>query len=66
MCEASAYLVDKDGREQLFLKSVDKLTVDGGRVYLVDIFGRQEQLRARIKSLALVDHKILLERVPEE
>ncbi|MDP2870921.1 MAG: CooT family nickel-binding protein [Bacillota bacterium] len=62
MCEANAYLVREDGSEELLLKAVDKLTIDGDTVYLVDVFGRQERLRARVRSLALVDHKILLER----
>ena len=63
MCEANAYLVKEDGHEELLLESVDKLTVEGDLVQLVDVFGRQERLRARIRALALVDHKILLERV---
>ncbi len=62
MCEANAYLVREDGSEELLLKAVDKLTIDGDTVHLVDVFGRQERLRARVRSLALVDHKILLER----
>ncbi len=62
MCEADAYLVREDGFEELLLKAVDKLTVEGDTVQLVDVFGRQERLRARVKALALVDHKILLEK----
>lgn len=63
MCEANAYLVREDGSEELVLKAVDKLTIEGDTVHLVDVFGRQERVRARVMTLALVDHKILLERM---
>ena len=63
MCEANAYLVTEDGQEELLLEAVDKLNVEGETIRLVNIFGRQEIVRARIKALALVDHRIVLEKV---
>ncbi len=60
MCEASAYII-KDGREELILKDVDKLENEDGEVNLVNIFGDQKRIRARVKTLSLVEHKIILE-----
>lgn len=60
MCEANAYMLEGD-KERLIMESVDKLTVEEQGLLLVNIFGEQKLLKARIHSLALVDHKILLE-----
>jgi len=62
MCEANAYLVGKDGKEELFFKDVDVVKQEEDGLLLRDIFGQQKAIRARIKELALVDHKIILER----
>ena len=60
MCEAAAYLL-KDGQEELLLESVDQLETGNGEVKMVNIFGEQKEIRAKIKLLSLVDHKIILE-----
>jgi predicted RNA-binding protein len=60
MCEASAYII-KDGREELLLKDVDKLENGDGEINLVNIFGDQRRVKARLKALSLVEHKIILE-----
>jgi predicted RNA-binding protein len=60
MCEANAYLV-KDGQEKLIMESVDILRPEGKGTYLQDIFGGQRTIKARIKEMNLVDHRILLE-----
>jgi predicted RNA-binding protein len=60
MCEANAYML-KDGKEELVLESVDQVTFEEGHLRLVSIFGEQKVLRAKIKRLALGEHKILLE-----
>ena len=61
MCEANAYLL-KDDREELIMKSVDIIEPEGQEGFrLVDIFGDQKIIQARIKALNLVDHKILFE-----
>ena len=61
MCEANAYLSSGD-KEELILKSVDVVEpqADGGFL-LVDIFGSQKIIKARLKRMNLVDHKILFE-----
>lgn len=63
MCEANAYLVEGE-QEQLLLSSVDVVEPDGTDSWrIVDIFGSQRIIKARIKIMNLVDHKILFEKV---
>ena len=59
MCEANAYLVE-GGKEQLIMESVDKVEPKDNGLRLVNIFGEQKYIQARIEALSLVDHKILL------
>ncbi|RJQ87116.1 MAG: CooT family nickel-binding protein [Desulfobacteraceae bacterium] len=59
MCEANAYLVEGE-KEQLIMESVDTVEPDEEGLRLVNIFGEQKFIKARIHSLSLVDHKILL------
>jgi predicted RNA-binding protein len=60
MCESNAYII-KDGREELFLESVDRLENNDGEIKLTSLFGEQKTFAGRIKTLSLVDHKIILE-----
>jgi predicted RNA-binding protein len=60
MCEANAYLI-KDEEEELIMESVDTLRPEKNGIYLQDIFGGQRTIKARIKEMNLVDHRILLE-----
>ncbi len=60
MCEAAAFMI-RDGKEELILESVDLVEPENGNIRLVNIFGEQKILAARIKQLSLVNHKIILE-----
>lgn len=60
MCEASAYVI-KDGREEMILESIDLLENNNGEITMTNIFGERKQMKARIKRLSLVDHKIILD-----
>lgn len=62
MCEANAYIL-KNGKEELLLEKVDRVLPHEKGLLLQDIFGRQMLLEGRIKELALVDHKIILEEI---
>ena len=55
-------MVDENGRETLILEMVDKVQPQKGSIVLQNIFGQQKIVKAKIKELALVEHKILLER----
>ncbi len=61
MCEANAYLRDGE-KEELLLEMVDKVIPTEDGLLLEDIYGRRKIIKARIKELALVEHKIILER----
>ncbi|MGQ9511752.1 CooT family nickel-binding protein [Thermodesulfitimonas sp.] len=61
MCEANAYL-RKGDKEELVLEMVDKVVPYEDGLLLEDIYGRRKIIKAKIKELALVDHKIILER----
>lgn len=61
MCEASAFIF-KDGKEELLLESVDEVTPEGDRGFrLANIFGEQKIIKAKLKAMNLVNHKILFE-----
>ena len=63
MCEANAYFI-KDDKEELILESVDIVEPGEDNTWrLINIFGNQKDIKARIKKMRLVDHKILFEAI---
>jgi predicted RNA-binding protein len=60
MCEAHAFLLKNDGEEKL-LENVDQVDVDGDEIRMINIFGEQKILKARIKSYNGSKNKIVLE-----
>jgi predicted RNA-binding protein len=60
MCESTAYVL-KNGEEEIILENVDYLENQDGQVKLVNLFGEEKVVDGRVKSLSLVDHKIILE-----
>jgi predicted RNA-binding protein len=48
--------------EELVLEMVDKVIPTEDGLLLEDIYGRRKIIKAKIKELALVEHKIILER----
>ena len=61
MCEASAYLI-QDGKEELILENVDELHREGDVIKMVNLFGDQKALQARIRMISFVENKIVLEK----
>jgi predicted RNA-binding protein len=59
MCEANAYLIQGNAKI-LVMEAVDTVEPEDDGIRLTSIFGDQKFLKARIHSLALVDHNILL------
>lgn len=59
MCESNAYLI-KDGNEKVVMENVDVLRPDDDGIYLENLFGEHLKLKARVKEMDLVDHRILL------
>jgi predicted RNA-binding protein len=61
MCEATAYIVDEEGQEQVLLADVDLIEPqEGGQLRLVSIYGEQKVIKADIKSMSLVNHRVVL------
>lgn len=61
MCETNAYLYD-DGKEELFLDNVDTVRPEDGGLVLRNLFGEEKRLQGRIREIALMKHRIVLER----
>jgi len=59
MCEANAYLI-KDGSEKVIMESVEIMRPEGEYICFENIFGERLEIKARIKEMNLVDHRILL------
>ena len=59
MCEANAYLIEAE-KPKLIMESVDTVEPEEDGLRLVNIFGDQKFVKARIERLSLVDHKVFL------
>jgi len=62
MCEAHAFILKEDGEEML-LENIDLLEVEGDQIRMINIFGEQKILKARIKSYNGSESRILLEAI---
>jgi predicted RNA-binding protein len=62
VCEAHAY-VRKDDKDELFMENVDSVLPYEDGLVLENIFGQRKMIKARIRELALVDHKVILEQI---
>ncbi len=60
MCQSHAYLI-KNGKEELVMEDVSLIKPQGDELLLVGMLGETMQVKARIKELQLMDHRILLE-----
>lgn len=61
MCEANAYIIeDPESEPRLIMESVDTVEPEEEGLRLVNIFGDQKFVKARVESLSLVDHKVYL------
>lgn len=61
MCEANVYLLDKYGNEKLLLEAVDKVIPMDEEILIENIFSQRKVIKAKIKEMALVEHRIILE-----
>ena len=59
MCETNVY-IEKDGREELYLESVDILKPEDGKIYLKNLFGEQKYFEGSIKEISLKKNRIIL------
>lgn len=59
MCEAKVFL-EKDGELKEYMENVVTIRPEGERLLLVDLFGEQRFIKASVKELKLLDHKVIL------
>ena len=62
MCEANVYLVDENGQEKLLLEAVDRIVPQDDSLVMENIFGQRKIVKARIKEMQLVEHRIILQK----
>jgi predicted RNA-binding protein len=62
MCEANAFLLEGDD-PQLIMEAVDTVEPQDDGLRLINIFGEQKFLKARIHSLSLTDNKVFLKKL---
>jgi predicted RNA-binding protein len=63
MCESNVYMIDRNGEEKLVLESVDKIIPTDDSIFLENIFYQTKTVKAKIKEMALVEHRIILEEI---
>lgn len=61
MCESNVY-IREGNKEDLLMESVNIIRPEDGQIYLQSIFGEQKTVKAKIKELRLLEHKVILER----
>jgi predicted RNA-binding protein len=59
MCEAVVY-IDREGRQDRLMEDVVEVKPEGGKLVLVDVFGEQKVVSARIREVRLMEHEIFL------
>ena len=59
MCEAAVFL-DRDGDLEKVMDDVVEVKPEGSKLLLVDVFGEQKVVSARLKEVELMDHRIIL------
>ena len=62
MCEAHAFIL-KEGKEEKLLENVDQVEIEGPEARLINIFGEQKVVKARIKSYDSPGRKIVFESI---
>jgi predicted RNA-binding protein len=65
MCEANVYIIH-GGHEELLMESVDRIVPgEDDHIFLENVFGERRVIKARIKEMELVHHRIILEAIRE-
>lgn len=64
MCEARVF-IEKEGKIEKYMDNVVTIRPESGRLLLVDLFGEQRYIDARIKELRLLEHEVILEQNSE-
>lgn len=66
MCEANVY-VNRGGQDELLMEGVDRIVPgEDNNIFMENIFGERRVIKARIREMELVHHRIILEEIAEE
>ena len=65
MCQSSVYAVEGD-REEMIAEEIASVEVNGDQVTLRSLFDEPLVLRARIRRIDLMKHRIILEKSGKE
>lgn len=63
MCEANVYLIDEKGDEKLIFEAVYSISDFLGGLCLENIYQKRKYIKARIKEIELLSHRIYLEKI---
>ena len=62
MCESNVFLKEGE-KEVMIMESVDTIEPYENGLKLMDIFGKQLFVLAKIKNMTLLNHRIILEKL---
>ena len=62
MCQSSVYLA-QDGDEELILEDAILIKPEGSAIELVNLFGERKVIDAKIKTIDLLHHKVILTEI---
>ncbi len=66
MCEANVY-IHRGGQEEMLMENVDRIVPgENNSIFMENIFGERRVIKARIREMELVHHRIILEEIREE
>ncbi|MEW6545939.1 MAG: CooT family nickel-binding protein [Bacillota bacterium] len=60
MCQ-SRVVTFREGQEYVVMDDVVTVRPEDGHLFLEDLYGQQKRIRARIRELQLMDHRIIVE-----
>lgn len=66
MCEANVY-INRNGHEELYMEKVDRIIPgEDGNLFLESIFGERRVIKASIREMELVHHRIVIVETKDE
>lgn len=66
MCESNVYLL-RENREELFMEKVDRIVPgEDDNIFMENVFGERRVIRAKIKEMELVHHRILIAEIEDK
>ena len=60
MCESDVYVSGPEG-ERLLMKEAASISVEGEEILVRGLLGEEKRVRAKIRSIDLMGHKVVLE-----